>query len=360
MKEKIDNLNLLLNFYENDINETINNLNKIYEDYKDNYNLKVKEELKLLKREGKKEVEKINQKPNIMKLIKRVQENKLFEYSGKKNTYLYIFSTIITLGIIIYIICIIIWIVAFNKYNKIIEWKNTNQNVSSVTKILISNYLIMIYNNKTLEEISDEYDSKDFISYIYSELMPFYGVGKYDKYIKNMFNTSDIDRIYDCKTFYRNLDSEIFKQIRQKFEEEENKFDYTLSYFCTWSNLLYKNYRTIYLQLFGIVKKGMESFKNVNYKDIIEFLNQKNVIKIDVMYMIVYIYLIELMHKNIKKTIVMMISKIGDFILITNLISFPIVICLIFTIFFVYVKNVNNDCKKFIHIRKIFRVCNTN
>jgi hypothetical protein len=218
----------------------------------------------------------------------------------------------------------------------------------------------MIYNNKTLEEISDEYDSKDFISYIYSELMPFYGVGKYDKYIKNMFNTSDIDRIYDCKTFYRNLDSEIFKQIRQKFEEEENKFDYTLSYFCTWSNLLYKNYRTIYLQLFGIVKKGMESFKNVNYKDIIEFLNQKNVIKIDVMYMIVYIYLIELMHKNIKKTIVMMISKIGDFILITNLISFPIVICLIFTIFFVYVKNVNNDCKKFIHIRKIFRVCNTN
>ena len=70
-------LNLNPLFYENDINETINNLNKIYEDYKDKYNLKIKEELKLLKKEGKKEIEKINKDPNFMKLIKRVNENKL-------------------------------------------------------------------------------------------------------------------------------------------------------------------------------------------------------------------------------------------------------------------------------------------
>ena len=360
MREKIDNLKLLLNFYENDINETINNLNKIYEDYKDKYNLKIKEELKLLKKEGKKEIEKINKDPNLMKLIKRVNENKLFEYSGKKYTYLYLLSSILFLGIILYIISLVMWMIVFRKDEKIIEWKYTNEKVSSVTKKLISNYLIMIYNNRTLEEISMDYDSKDFISYIYSELRILYGTGKYDKYIVNIFNTSDIDRIYDCSTFYETLDNEIYLKIKNKFINEEEKFEYTLSFFCSWSNFLYKNYKSIYLQLFSIVKKGMESFNNKEYNDIIQFINQKDVIKIDVMYMIVYIYLMDLMHKNIKKTILIMMNKIGNYIVITNLISFPLVISLIFIIFFIYVKNVNNDCKKFIHIRKIFRVCNNN
>ena len=48
MKNKIDNLKLLLKFHYNDINKTIYNLNKIYDDYRDSYNLKIKEELKLL------------------------------------------------------------------------------------------------------------------------------------------------------------------------------------------------------------------------------------------------------------------------------------------------------------------------
>ena len=43
MKMKVDNLKCLLNFYEFDINKSINNLNKIYDDYKDNYNMKLKE-----------------------------------------------------------------------------------------------------------------------------------------------------------------------------------------------------------------------------------------------------------------------------------------------------------------------------
>ena len=138
------------------------------------------------------------------------------------------------------------------------------------------------------------------------------------------------------------------------------KFDNTLSYFCNWSNILFKNYKAIYLQLFGLVKKGMESFNNIVYSDIIEFINQKDVIKIDVMYMIVYIYLMDLVHKNIKNTVIIMMNKIGYYMIIINLISYPLVISLIFIIFIVYIKNVNNDCKKFIHIRKIFRVCNIN
>jgi hypothetical protein len=58
MKKKIDNLKLLLSFYEKDINSTINELNLIYNNYKESYNIKIKEETKQVKKEVKNDKDK--------------------------------------------------------------------------------------------------------------------------------------------------------------------------------------------------------------------------------------------------------------------------------------------------------------
>ena len=54
---------MLLKFYENDMNKIMKDLNNIYNDYKDNYNLKIKEEARLFKKEGKNEM--INKNKNV-------------------------------------------------------------------------------------------------------------------------------------------------------------------------------------------------------------------------------------------------------------------------------------------------------
>ena len=114
------------------------------------------------------------------------------------------------------------------------------------------------------------------------------------------------------------------------------------------------------MQLFSLVEKGLDNNKNnTNYADIIHYINKKDNIKIDIMYLTIYVYLIDIMISNIKKMNQLMVNKTKYYIIITNIIEYPLIISLIFIVFFVYVRNIDSDCKKFIHIRKIFKVCNT-
>ena len=105
MKKKIDNLKLLLSFYEKDVNSTINELNSIYHNYKESYNLKIKEESKHIRREDMKEKEKEteNNNSNLFKLFKCKFFGIFFTYSPKKNIYIY--STIFIIFFCCFDIC---------------------------------------------------------------------------------------------------------------------------------------------------------------------------------------------------------------------------------------------------------------
>ena len=358
MKNKIDNLKLLLKFHYNDINKTIYNLNKIYDDYRDSYNLKIKEELKLLKKEGKKEIEKEAKTPNFVKLVSTIKKYKLYKYSFRKRIYLYMLIFIVIMILTTYFINLYLWIEFFAEYNKSLKWNLINENIILATNKLISNYLLMIYDNQTLEEISDEYESKDFISYIFNELGPLYSLAKFGKY-KSIIDYSE--KNYNCFDFFNNYENEISKKLKEKFADEKNKFNDTFDYFCSWSGVFsFKNYKTIYLQLFSLVQKGMEIFNNIEYSNIIEFINNKDVIKIDLIYLTIYSFLLDSVIKNYKKIFLSLTEYISYYLIVTNAISYPLIFLLIFIIFFAYVRNVDNDCKKFIHIKNIFKVCNAN
>ena len=357
MKKKIDNLKILLKFYDNDINKTVNNLNKIYDNYKEVYNLKLKEEIKLLKKEGKKDIEKNNNKFDFIKLIKTIFKSKIHKYSFRKKYYIYLFLFIITFTIIIYILNQHLWIIAIKTNNQTLNYQITNEKIFRATDLLLSNHLNCIYENLTLEEISRDFKPNNLISYVFGELTNLYKIGKTGK-------TKDfeggIETIDNCTSFYNNLKNDIFIKIKAQFIGEEDKLLNTMMFFCEWSNIfLIKNYNNIYLQLFSLVEKGIYDINNTNYSDIILYINKKENIKIDIMYLTIYIYLIDIMISNIKKMNVLMLNETKYYIIITNIIEYPLIISLIFIVFFVYVRNIDTDCKKFIHIRKIFKVCNT-
>ena len=241
------------------------------------------------------------------------------------------------------------------------EWKSINDNAIITTNKLISSYLLMIYDNQTLEEISKEYESNNFISYIFTELTPLYNLGKYNKYINNNNYLSAIESSENCWDIYISLNIDIFNKLFDKFMKEKDQFQQTMTFLCEMSFIMtFNNYKAIFLQLFSLVQKGIENFNNIKYSDIITSIKKKEILEISLIYMSMHKYLIDyiiLINKNI---ILMTIKEIGNKLIITNIIVYPIIFILIFISFFVYVKNVNNNCKKIIHIKKIFKICNLN
>ena len=53
MKQKWNNIKIIFKFYDNDINQTIHYLNGLYEEYTNKYNLKIKEETKIIRKNSK-------------------------------------------------------------------------------------------------------------------------------------------------------------------------------------------------------------------------------------------------------------------------------------------------------------------
>ena len=158
---------MLLLFYEKDINSTINDLNSIYHNYKESYNLKLKEESKNVKRENMKEKEKEtkNNNSNLFKLFKCKYFNIFFTYSTKKNIYIYSIILLIIFVVLIFLIYIIILLQHLKKQNNILRWVDLSKGLSTSTNLLMTNFLIMVFTNQSFTEISSKFPNKDYISY---------------------------------------------------------------------------------------------------------------------------------------------------------------------------------------------------
>ena len=359
LKKKIDNLNLLLSFYEYDINNTINDLNNIYSDYKESYNFKIKEESKTSKKEGKNEDKDKN--INCFELFKERKKFNLFKYSGRKNTYLYGFYFLIIICLSLYSISLVIWILFFRKEQKVDKWDSLTNEVIFASNQLMNNLLIMLYKNQSLEEFAQTFRTKDYFGYIYTNLTKLYFTQQYLESMRDYLLINDLTMNYNCLDFYQNLNEENFIQLKNKFINEKEKFFFTMNSFCNTTNIMiFNNYKAIYLQLFNQIKIIMENFINNKYNDVIEFINKSEIVKIEIIYLIIYSYLISVMYENNRNTLKILMATIANNIIITGIIFLSMFFFLIFIIYFVYVRNVNKDTIHFIYIKKVFKICNIN
>lgn len=359
MKRKIDNLKLLLSFYEKDINETISELNNVYITYRENYNQKIKEESKSLRREGKIEVK--NKNINCLKSLKTIKNNNIINYSGKKNLYLYSFLSIIVISLLIFIYIIIVWALFFKKDQSVTKWVVQSEIVCSVTYKLMTGLYIMIFNNNTLDDLSQNFGTDDFIAQSYNEIYNLYDKGKHfnsvlDTIVFNVYNL-----VFECSNFFEKINNSILDKLKNKFNNNLSQLVFTMNFYCEWSNVMkFKNYKTIYLQIFNRVKILMEDFKNSKYSDVVKFICDINIIKIETVFLITYIYLFDFMYSNIQSCIKAMMAKIGNNIIMTESLYIFILAFLIISIFFIFIRNVNKDSKKLIKIRKVFKICHIN
>ena len=363
MMKKIENLKLILSFYEKDINITINDLNTLYHNYKDNYNIKIKEETKVLNKENKNNKNEKKKETNLFKLFTFKYFRIFFTYSTKKYIYIYSILFLIIIIIVLFIIYIIIYILFVKRENNAMNWISLSKGLSGSTNLLITNFLLMIYTNQTLSEISYQLPSNDFNLYLYTNLEDLYKAGGYLDNIKDLFLNTDEMIKYNCDEFYLNLNYPFFNLLLSKYKSNNDttRFYFTLAFFCRISNIMeFNNYKTIYMQLFNPVENIMINFESGNYSYIVHYIEMNNIAGFEIYFFINYVYLLDLLNTNIQNALNVIIQEIKNKIDIFGIIFLISFFYLIFNVYFSFIRNIDNDCQNFIQMKKIFKVCNIN
>ena len=335
-------------------------LNNIYNDYKDNYNLKIKEEARLFKKEGKNEMINKNKNVDLSSIIKISKKYNLIKYLNKRNIFLYSLLIIFLISLFAYIMTICLWYSFLRQDSMLYLWVNRRHELYTEANGFMNNLLLMIYSNQTFNELTGE-EINNYISLIYSKLTSLYQVYKYKKSLLKLIILEENVIDYDCSLFHKNLENKIFEELKDKFVNEQEKLFNTMNILCYISNaLIFKNDKTIFLQLFSKVKDIMENFPNGEYKDIIQYISYYFIARFEITFLTIYIYLMDISFDNIEIALLNINNKYKDTIITFGITYLLLIIILVFIIYFVYIKNINNDCNKFIQARKIFKVCNTN
>ena len=254
-----------------------------------------------------------------------------------------------------------IWAKFFKINEKIENWNYLCDDVISSSNQLMSNFLIIIFKNITIKELSESYKTDDYFSLIYHNLTKLYRTKKYLKDMSKYLITKESNMVYNCLDFYQSLNNKNYLELSNRFANQSEEFIFTMFYFCnTTKIMIFKNYKMIYLQLFNQAKIVMENFTNIDYNDIIEYFVNIDIVEIEIIYLITYTYLLDLMSENIKHLIIEVMETMKNRITVSSFIFFILLVILIFIIYFLYIRNVSKDTMHFIHIRKVFKICNTN
>jgi hypothetical protein len=312
------------------------------------------------KKEGKNLIE--NNKKNCIQVFKFIKKYELLKNSGRKRLYVNSLIFIIIISLVIFIIILLKWLIYFKRSNIASNWIRLSEDINISTNQLMNNLLIMIYDNQTLDDISQAVQTKDYISYIFVKLGQLYdagGIFKQLNFLSPVYSNDNIN--FDCWLFYKNLQDDLFEKIKNKYINEQDNLFITMYIFCEWSKaMVFQNYKTVYLQLYNNMEIVMENFNNLTYQKIVYFFNEYTLIKIEIIFLITYIYLMEIMNKNTRFFIIKVLNIMMSNVNLTSILFFLLLIILIIIIFVIYIRNVNKDCKKFIQIRKVLKVCNLN
>ncbi len=359
MKQKWNNIKIIFKFYDHDINQTIHDLNGIYEEYTNKYNLKLKEEAKII-RKNTKEIKKNKKNENYFKSLKLIKKYNIINHSAKKKIYFYSIIFVVIMSLLLFIIIILFWTYYYKDDTVVSNWIPLVSEVSTETNKLMINFLLMIYNNQTLEEISEPYKPNDYMSYIYTKLANLYESDRYKKHISKIFEMRETEMSYDCTEFYNNLHHVLFLKLLDNFQDKQEKLNNSIYSFCEMTKVMeFKNYKSIYLQFYNLIRVSMENFENSKYSKIIDFIDEYEIYKIEIMYFLTYIYLLDILNENVQNCMIAMGYELEKNISLTGLMFVILLIFFSFIVSCIYIRSVNKDCNNLNNIKKVFRVCNT-
>jgi hypothetical protein len=366
--QKLQNLEIILHSYNNDIITAINNLNKIYSKYQRIEMKKIKnEKMKINKgayinyeNKENKEDDKFKNIPKSQIIIKKKEIGQL---KITKKYYIIIFFVII-MTISLYIILLILWTNYFHLEANLYNLINKNTGLETTVYRSINMYYIMIFNNYTFSEVSqkiypDLYDPKENLStikFFYSNIYSAFNSQKEKNILGDLYPDKDISN-FTCDNLYA-LNKKILKELDATTSGPElSSIKKKLIKMCENSGITELKDPKVELERhFQYLKNDLISLVDFSYNGIIKHIQTGNLGKISLLFNNIMLYLLEMYITKVDKEAIYAISNIMKRnILIMDLLFISINIIFVILIIKFFISKIEKFSNQIILIINVFR-----
>ena len=368
-KAKINQLEYIVKIYSNNPIDSMKEINKNCNKYRNLINAKKRNEQRL----------------NINKKILKIdnEEKHLFKDKNKyvnwidiyKNGYdrFYIIITIIVtlIDIIVYSIILSIWADYRYKSEYTLDLIGYSWNFERNTLRLANFYHTMLFNNQTIDDLTESYFSdNDYnsIENLFQILYTYYELRKKRQKISNIFRKYNYFSDYNCISLYDSISSlesnnsftKTMQIMKNKYNKDINKLKQCFINECEKTQSFIGNtVSPAYQSLYTKITDAMLLFNNRTYDAIINRIFNSSLPTISSQFLNVQIYIVYISGKITYSYATNKIIEILENSIILSLILYIMAECAHFIFFFfIYIWNINIECKNMFKLKRVFEITN--
>jgi len=361
--EKLNNLRIILEFYNEDPLKAIKNLNGIYQKFlssKNKINTIIDINKKKYKYSEENKKNELDNVPNNQRILSKKDVRNL----GITFIFLLLLYIYTIFHLFIFCILIIFWYNIISEKNTFYNLIEKNLNLEYSLYRAINSYNLMIFHNHTIEEVSKilfkDYDQNKncLLNSFYDNLKLAFDSKKEKSKIPEVFQDFEEKSNFTCeKLFELNYDYIQLEKENPK-AKDLNNIEKNLIEICEYSKLSESNdFSIVYERHFQYIKNGILSINNYTYDGLIEHIIGKGTLaKISLFFNIMIIPTLEvtntLPHKDGIKNLLKKLSKLT--VISESVYILFVLIILIFTVFFF--SGINNKCNQIVLLKQIFKI----
>ena len=365
---KINELESILNIYPSNPINFMNEINKNYLKYKNLINKKKKNEQKF--NASKKVVEEEDETTLFKDKQKYINWTEI--YQKGYNRFYIIFTIIIAItDITVYGIILGIWMDYQFKSEATLELIYLSWNFERNTLRVVNFYNTMIFNNQTLDDITNDYfsdGSNTVIENIHRILYSYYELRKKRKSIPDIYNSFTNYAEYNCNSLYDVMESiklSSFSQtldiMREKYNLNINELKKEFARECNDSQPFIGNsVSPAFQNLYQKLTDSMILFNDRSYEGIIKKVFNSSFPKLSAVFLNVTRYIIYIVGKvTYMDASNKIIEILGKCIVITLILYILSEISLFIFFVFVYIWNMNTEYKNMFRLKSVFEITNS-
>ena len=292
-----------------------------------------------------------------------------------KNGYdrFYIIITIIVtlIDIIVYSIILAIWVDYRFKSEYTLDLIGYSWNFERNTLRLANFYHTMLFNNQTIDDLTESYFSNNdynCIENLLQILYTYYELRKKRQKIFNIFRKYNYFSDYNCKSLYNSISSlesnnsftKTMEIMKEKYNKDIDKLRQSFIKECEVTQSFIGNtVSPAYQSLYKKITDAMLLFNNRTYDGIINRIFNSSLPTISSQFLNVQIYIVYISGKITYSYATNKIIGILGNCIILSLILYIMVECVHFIFFFfIYIWNINIECKNMFKLKRVFEITN--
>ena len=366
--QKIDNLENLLKIYEEDPIKCVKNINKIYNKYQQYLTVRNKNNINQMNKRGyKKIINNENKKSEMQNIPKnqRIVSKKDIRNLHLINNYLISLFAILAIFLGFYSGMMIMWMNHFNRQRGLYIIINKNFKLESTLYDAINAYNMMIFQNYTLDEVSETifdlpktHEEAELLNNFYSDL-EYAFIIKEKNELRKMFLVIKKKMNVTCDFLYNSN-----KIINKTIEKLENNYGIINSR----ENLIKvcKNERffesnkiiSIFEYHFQNIKNAILSLKDFSFRGLASHITSEIYAgKIYIFFNCILIYVLDFVfNKPNNISINIFYSSLKKYLIITEVIFIVLDFLIISIILFSYIANIKNYCNQIVLLKTVFKI----